>query len=171
MSERTGTTISCDRHSCEHTVFGDTPENARENAARQEWAKEEDGRDFCWGCAKIRAERKKPADVVPEGVRIFEALDAAREAGFDMREFDGVDDDEGHYPLCCGQRTTVHAFLGCPDYVACEKCGKAIANVFAPSFGNAWVQTHDSDKVDLEDPTCWVIVSEYNAAIAKADPA
>ena len=162
MSEKTGTTISCDRYDCEDTAFGRTTEEARETASRREWTKEEDGRDFCYTCTKIRAGRKKPAEVVPEGVRLFLVLDAAREAGFDMHEFDQSDDDEGHYPWCCGQKAEVHSLIGSPYGVRCEKCGKAIADLFGPSFGNSWVQTCDSDKVDTEDPVCWVIVSEFN---------
>ena len=162
MSERTGTTITCDRHSCRDEISRPTAEEAREAAQRAGWTRTEDGRDFCPRCSEIRAQRQKVASLVPPGVRLMTAWDAAEAVGWERREYD---EDAAHF-LCCGEAVTVSSLLGIAYYARCGICGKAIANVTGPTFQGSTVSLPDPDKVDLDDPRVWVVVSEYESAVA-----
>ena len=169
MSERTGTTINCDRTSCDRTEFGATPDDARGNAERFGWTRTDDGRDFCPTCTEIRANRKKASDFVPEGVRLMTPFDAANAAGWERRDYD-EESGEAHF-YCCGSEVDVSAIIGIPYYAKCETCGTAIGDVLGPSFGKSSVAMADPDKVDTEDPHTWVVVAEYEAAReARAEP-
>jgi hypothetical protein len=96
------------------------------------------------------------------------AFDAAEAAGWERRDYD---EKEGTAHLfCCGKEVEVDAIIGIPYQARCQQCGTAIADVLGPHFstkGSA-VSMPDSDKVDTEDLRTWVLVREYDAAIAGA---
>lgn len=166
MSEKTGTTIQCDRWTnkspCSSRVFEPTPEAAREFAERRGWTREEDGRDFCPRCSEIRANRKPPADLVPDGVRVMEPFDACEAAGFERRDYN-EETGEAHF-YCCGQEVEYFHFIGVPYGAKCKVCGVQVGSVFSPQFLNGAVAFFDSDKVVTEDPASWVVVAELEAA-------
>ena len=166
MAEKTGTTITCDRYGCEWSIHRPTPEEAREYVAGRGWTRTEDGRDFCPDCTMLRAKRKKPRDLVPAGVPVRTVFGAAEAAGWERREDGGL----SHF-FCCGSEVEYHSILGDAYAASCSTCGAAIESVLAPSFGRSSVAFTDSDKVDVEDPECWVVASEYQAATPSAVPA
>jgi len=161
MSERTGTTISCDRYECDSTAYGKAEDEARADARERGWERTEDGRDFCRQCVEIRARRKKVADLVPKGVRLLTPFEAAEAAGFEKRDYDEKEGVAHFY--CCGTEVDVSALIGTPYGARCTICANAIADVLGPSFGNGHVAMADPDKVDTEDPRSWVVVKEYEA--------
>jgi hypothetical protein len=161
MSERTGTTIRCDRYECKQDVFDESPEVARERAAAIGWTKSADGRDFCVGCSSIRAKRTKISDIAPAGVRLFTAFEAAEAAGFERRDYDEATGVAHFY--CCGQEIEVSSLLGDAYAGTCKICKAAIADLLGPSIGNHTVGFPDPDRVDVEDPRSWVVVADLPA--------
>lgn len=171
MSERTGTTISCDRwidkNPCGSYVFEDTPEEARAAAERRGYTRTEDGRDYCSVCSEVRASRKSPAELVPEGVRLMEPFDACEAVGFERRDYN-EETGEAHF-YHCGQEVEYFHFIGVPYGAECKVCGVRVGSVFSPHFSNSTVAFFDSDKVVTEDPASWVVVSELEAARANEE--
>lgn len=167
MATHTGTTLSCDRMECDATLMVDEHEAVPEQADRRGWTRTDDGRDFCPRCTRIRAERKKPAELVPDGVRLMRAFEAAEAAGWERREYD-EETGEAHF-YCCGSEVKVESFIGAPYYAICETCETAIADIFGPSFEGGAVAMPDPDKVDVESPHTWALVSELEAAQANAN--
>lgn len=64
--------------------------------------------------------------------------------------------DDSNRPICCGESIDVDTFIGAPYRTVCPKCSKFLFHVFAPEFGNSWVQTIDTDKFDMQDKRQWV---------------
>jgi hypothetical protein len=164
VSATIGATIKCDRYVCDRSEFGDTLEQVRDKAVKWGWSRTEDGRDFCPNCTEIRAKRKKPGEFAPAGVKVRRVFDAAEAAGWEKRDHDEATGN-AHF-FCCEKEVDVDSFLGAAYQAKCSVCGSAIASVLAPAFGRSSVAFLDSDKVDVEDPEHWVVVSEFNAASA-----
>lgn len=59
-------------------------------------------------------------------------------------------------PECCGEPIEIRSFIGCPYLGYCNHCRKFVASVDAPNWGNSWVQTIDSNKVDLDTDKLWI---------------
>lgn len=157
MSVQTGTTISCDRRTCNRTVFSAEVELALAEAEARGWTITLDGRHFCRSCSEIRANRTKLVDLVPQGVRLMLPFDATAAVGWTREDRD----PDTVFFYCCGTRVKVYDLLGSPYYAECEKCGEAIADVLGPAFEGAGVRMVDPDRVDCEDPVSWYVVSEY----------
>jgi len=59
-------------------------------------------------------------------------------------------------PVCCETAVTLRSFMGAAYFGQCSKCGKFIADVAGPSFGNSWVNLIDSTKVDMNTDRFWI---------------
>lgn len=53
-------------------------------------------------------------------------------------------------PKCCGFPVEISSFIGSAYQAVCLECGRFIRDITGPSFGNAWVNLVDPEKVDLE---------------------
>lgn len=60
--------------------------------------------------------------------------------------------------VCCGEKIEVRDFLGGAYYGGCKKCGKFVADICAPSFGNGSVSFIDTDKfpADTDWNRTWI---------------
>lgn len=59
-------------------------------------------------------------------------------------------------PLCCGKEVSIRSFIGDAYYAECSVCRKFILDVRGPSFGNAWVNVIDSERVECETDAAWI---------------
>lgn len=159
MSREYGYRIRCTNWiDCHNEIFDTYGEaNALERFGLCRWTTTEDGRDFCLGCSERRAARKKVSEIVPPGTTLYTAFDALEAAGFaKMYE---TEDGEAHF-FCCGKEVETTGFLGSATGAKCSICGTTVVDVTGPSFGRSTVSFADPDKVDTEDPVCWVILGD-----------
>jgi hypothetical protein len=76
---------------------------------------------------------------------------------------------EDYKPICCGVPVACRSFLGSAYVAECETCGRFIADVTAPSFGNSCVVLCDSEKVDVETERRWIAGQRVPESCAKSN--
>ena len=101
----------------------------------------------------LTEEYRQPLKTIHEALKVH---------GWDVDPF-----PEDYHPLCCGEPIDIKAFLGDPYHGECKKCGKFIHAMDGPSFGNSWVSTIDSEKVDITTESRWIAGLSLAADAAK----
>lgn len=86
--------------------------------------------------ASLADEYRQPLKTIEEALAVH---------GWDV---DPIPDN--YRPTCCGGEVKTQSFLGGAYLAICEKCGRFVFDVTAPTFGNSWVTFPSSDKIDME---------------------
>ncbi len=154
-----GYQLRCDTGDCSWKITRDTSEEALSAAEQQGWETVEQDFHFCPSCVVARAARKRPSEIVPEGVTVRTIPEGAKALGWDCQ-----DDGDAFHLFCeCGTEVQYTHFLGSVFQASCDSCNTSLEDVTGPVFGNSHVTPIDSSKVVVEDPCRWISVKDGEA--------